>query len=257
MTENLVRNALLSREVSLGTWIQFGHPGIAEVMANAGFDWIAADAEHTDIGVSEFGAIARGMHGRGAEPFVRVRENDTLAIRQMLDMGARGILVPLVDTAEQAQKAVEAAKYPPSGIRGYCFSRMNDWGAEFDEYAQNANDNVAVVVMIESKKSVENISDILSVDGVDGVFLGPYDMSGSYGIPGQTDAPEVREACDQVVKACEECDKSAGIHLVKPTPETIQQTIDDGFTFIALGVDAVFVDQAARGALQNARSALG
>ena len=98
MSSNPVRQALLDRRITLGTWIQVPHPAVAEVLASAGFDWIAADAEHTSIGVPEFAALARGMYGRGPVPFVRVRENDCLAIRQMLDMGARGIIVPLVNT---------------------------------------------------------------------------------------------------------------------------------------------------------------
>ena len=193
------------------------------------------------------------MHGRGTIPFARVRENDTLAIRQVLDAGAQGIIVPLVNTADEAKRAVAAAKYPPQGLRGFCFSRMNDYGTKFDEYAANANENIAVVVMIESKQAVENIDEILAVEGVDGVFIGPYDMSGSYGLVGQTDHPVIRDACRKVVKACEKHGKSAGLHLVNPTPEAISKTIADGFTFIALGVDMVFLNQAARTALNTAR----
>jgi 2-keto-3-deoxy-L-rhamnonate aldolase RhmA len=249
---NPVRKALLERTVTLGTWVQIGHPASAEVLAGAGFDWIAADCEHTDIGPAEFANLARAMHGRGPAPLVRVRENDTLAIRQVLDMGAEGVIVPLVNTAEQAERAVRAAKYPPRGVRGYAFSRMNDWGADFDRYAREANDEVAVVVMIESKEAVENIDAILSVDGVDGVFIGPYDLSGSYGIVGRTGDPIIKEACARVVEACRAARKSAGLHVVLPTPDSVQKALSDGFTFIGLGVDTVFLDQGARAALEMA-----
>lgn len=250
---NPVRAALLERRLTVGTWIQVAHPAVAEILANAGFDWIAADCEHTDIGVNEFAALARGMHGRVPSPFVRVRENDTLAIRQMLDMGAEGVIVPLVNTAEQAEAAVRAAKYPPRGIRGFCFSRMNDWGVRFAEYSAEANDEVAVVVMIESKQAVDNIEEIISVDGVDGVFVGPYDMTGSYGIPGQTTDPTIRDACSRVVAACAKAGKSAGLHVVLPDPDAIAQAVQDGFTFLAVGVDTVFLDNAARTALAATR----
>ena len=252
-----VRSALLERRLSIGTWIQIGHPAVAEVMANADFDWIAVDCEHTDIGVEGFAALARAMHGRGVEPLVRVRENDTLAIRQMLDLGARGVIVPLVSSAEQAERAVQAAKYPPRGVRGYAFSRANDWGTAFESYAQRADEDIAVVVMIETKEGVENIDAILAVDGVDGTFIGPYDLSGSYGMPGRTDDPVVRDACRRVVEACKRAGKSAGIHAVCSTGTDIADTIASGFTFIAVGVDTVFLDDAAREAARLAREAGG
>lgn len=252
MTRNPVREALLTRRLTLGTWIQVGHPAIAEVLAGLGFDWICADAEHTDIGPGEFAAIARGLHGRGPVPLVRVRENDTLAIRQMLDMGAQGVIVPLVNSPAEAEAAVRAAKYPPRGVRGFAFHRGNQWGADFAGYAAHANDDVAVVVMVESRAAVESIDAILAVDGVDGVFIGPYDLSGSYGIPGRTADPVIRDACAQVAAACRRAGKAAGIHVVIPSAQAIEQAIAEGFTFVALGVDTVFLRDAARQALAAA-----
>jgi 2-keto-3-deoxy-L-rhamnonate aldolase RhmA len=254
---NKVKKALINRQVTLGSWIQIGAcPGIAEILANAGYDWLAVDCEHSDIDVEGFSSLARGMHGRGPLPLARVRENDTLAIRQMLDAGAAGVIVPMVNSADEARKAVAAAKYPPQGIRGFCFSRMNNYGVHFSEYAASANDNVAVVVMIESRQAVDEIDEILSVDGVDGTLIGPYDLSGSYGLTGQTSHPTVQAACKRVVDACKEHGKAAGLHLVYPAKESIQDAINHGFTFIALGVDMVFLNEAARSALNTAREIL-
>jgi len=252
VSDNAVKRALLERRVTLGTWIQIGHPAVAEVLADAGFDWIAADMEHTDIDNATFAALARGMHGRGVTALVRVRENDTLAIRQVLDLGAQGVIVPLAHTADDAERAVRAAKYPPRGVRGYCFSRMNGWGKGFDAYAASANDDVAVVVMIESKQGVENIDAILAVDGVDGVFIGPYDLSGSYGVPGQTGDDLVQAGCRRVAEACRKAGKAAGLHVVLPDPAAVEQAVSDGFTFIALGVDTVFL----RGGADDARACM-
>lgn len=254
MTNNLVRKALLERNVTFGTWIQLDHPGIAEILSNAGYDWIAVDCEHSDIDVKGFAQVARGMYGRRTVPMARVRENDTLAIRQVLDAGAQGIIVPLVNNAGEAKQAVAAAKYPPEGIRGFCFSRMNNYGVDFDEYIKNANNDIAVVVMIETKEAVENIDEILSVEGVDGVFIGPYDMSGSYGIPGQTDHPDVTEGCRRIIRACKNANKSAGLHVVLPTKENIKKAVVECFTFIALGVDTVFLNESARKTLDIAKS---
>jgi 2-keto-3-deoxy-L-rhamnonate aldolase RhmA len=257
MTPNPVRLALLERRVTIGTWIQIGHPAVAEVLAGAGYDWLCADSEHTDIGPAEFAALARACHGRGPVPLVRVHVNDTLAIRQMLDLGAMGVIVPLVNTAAEAQAAVRAAKYPPQGVRGFAFHRGNNWGVDFADYAAQANAEIAVVVMIESRQAVENIEAILAVDGVDGVFIGPYDMSGSYGLPGKTADPVIRKACTRVVDACRDARKSAGLHVVLPTPDSIEQTLSEGFTFIALGVDTVFLQQAARQTLETAHRVIG
>lgn len=249
MRKDSVRQALLERRLTLGTWIQIGHPSVAEILAEANFDWIAADMEHTDIDNAAFANLARAMHGRGCAPLVRVRENDTLAIRQVLDLGAQGVIVPLVHTAEDAERAVAAAKYPPRGVRGYCFSRMNDWGKDFDAYAARANDEIAVIVMIESREGVANIDAILAVDGVDGVFIGPYDLSGSYGVPGQTGHDLVRAGCRRVCDACRTAGKAAGLHVVIPTAEAIGKAQADGYTFLVLGVDIVFLRGGAADAL--------
>ncbi len=254
---NPIRKALLERTPALGSWIQIGpYPALSEILANAGFDWLGIDCEHSEIDVEGVTALTRGMYGRKSVPFARVRENDTLAIRQVLDAGVQGIIVPLVNTAEEAKQAVSSAKYPPQGVRGFCFSRMNNYGIDFDKYAKTANENIAVVVMIESKQAVENIDDILGVEGVDGVFIGPYDMSGSYGVVGKTSHAIIQDACKKVVDACKKHGKAAGMHLVKPTPETIRKTVSDGFTFIALGVDMVFLNDAASNALETARDVL-
>lgn len=253
-TQNPVRRALLERRLTIGTWMQAGHPAIAEVLSGVGFDWIAADIEHTDIDCHGFTQLARAMHGRGVVPMARVRENDTLAIRQILDAGARGVIVPLVNSASEAARAVAAAKYPPMGVRGFAFCRANDWGKGFDAYAQGANDDIAVVVMIESKQAVDHIDEILAVDGVDGVFIGPYDMSGSYGLTGQTNHPVIKDACARVAAACARAKKAAGLHVVNATPAAIGDAIGAGFTFIALGIDLLFVDSAARLALEVAES---
>ncbi len=252
MTGKSVRTALLNRQITVGSWIQIGHPAVAEILSEVGFEWIAIDCEHADIDIRGFTEVIRGLHGRGPIALARVRENDTLAIRQVLDAGAGGVIVPLVDTAEEARKAVISAKYPPEGLRGFAFCRANNWGQDFDEYCQQANDGVAVIAMVETRQAVDNIDEILAVEGLDGVFVGPYDMSGSYGVTGQTSHPLVRDACSRVVEACRQHQKAAGIHLVNPSGETVSQAVSDGFTFLAIGMDTVFLKQAASTARQFA-----
>lgn len=247
-----VKGALLARELSVGGWMQLGHAGIAEIFGRAGFDWVCMDMEHGDCDEAAMAAAFRALSGCGAQPFARVRRNDALDIRRALDLGAAGVIVPLVNTAGEAQAAVRAARYPPDGVRGFAFCRANAWGAEFDSYAAGANDSAALVVMIESKQAVENIDAILSVEGVDGVFVGPYDMSGSYGIVGQTGHPRIRDACRAVAEACARHMKSAGLHIVVPEGDAVARAVSDGFSFIALGMDTVFLASGARRAVVEA-----
>ncbi len=242
-----IRTKLLQGGTVCGTWLQTGSPVAAEIMADNGFDFIAADMEHTDMDEAAFSAFARSVSGRTA-PLARVRENDTLAIRRVLDCGAAGVIVPLIDSKESAKRAVEAAKYPPEGVRGFAFVRANRWGRDFDQYAAAANQQTLVIVMIETKQAVEQIDDILSVDGVDGVLIGPYDLSGSYGVPGQTGHALVRDAKDKVLRACKAHGKAAGQHIVLPTPDNVKEALQTGYRFLALGMDTVFLDQGARDA---------
>jgi 2-keto-3-deoxy-L-rhamnonate aldolase RhmA len=255
-TTNPVKKKLKEGKVSLGSWIQIGHPAVAEVLSRAGFDWIAADMEHTDIGIEGFTDIARGMYGRGPIPLARVRENDTLAIRQVLDNGGWGVVVPLVNSAAEAEKAVRAVKFPPRGIRGTAFFRANDYGADFADYMKHANDESLVIVMIESKEAVEAIDEIVGVDGVDGVFIGPYDLSLSYGIPGRVTDPLMVDAKKKVILGCRKAGKAAGIHEVRLSEEGLAAVVADGFTFIGLSMDTLFLENGAREALNKARAAI-
>lgn len=232
-----------------GSWIQTGSAVAAEVLANAGFQWIAVDMEHTETSLESFTNIVRAMERYGTFPMVRASENNVIEIRRYLDCGAKGIIVPMVRSAQDAQNAVAACKYPPEGVRGFAFVRANDWGERFDDYVKRANDETIVIVMIETKDAVENIDEILSVEGVDGVFIGPYDLSGSYGIPGQTAHKQVKDAMQTVLAACKRHNKAAGQHIVTPTTENVAEAISAGFTFLALGMDTVFLSEGAKSAL--------
>jgi 2-keto-3-deoxy-L-rhamnonate aldolase RhmA len=257
VTKPSFRQRLLQREYLIGTWLQINNATAAEVLANSGHEWIAIDIEHTDIDITSLTDLLRGMYGKGVAPIARVATNGVMDIRRALDVGATGVLVPFVNTAEQARQAVAAAKYPPLGVRGFSFSRANDWGVNFQADVRSANDETAVIVMIESRQGVDNVEAIVAVDGVDAVFIGPYDLSGSYGIPGQTQDPVVRDACRRVVRACENAGKSVGLLVVRPTPKNVRQVVDDGFTLLCLGLDTVFLDQGARAAREMALAALG
>jgi 2-keto-3-deoxy-L-rhamnonate aldolase RhmA len=238
MTEN-IKKRINSGETTIGSWLQIGHPAVMEYMSSYNFDWLTVDLEHTDITLETFSNLLRSAHGKNV--FARVRENNTIAIRQVLDAGANGVIVPLVNNAEGAKRAVMAAKFPPIGIRGFAFFRANNYGLEFDAYAKNANDRIVVIVMVETKEAIQNIDEILDVEGIDGVLIGPYDLSGSYGIPGDTQSPVIQKAMKRVVSACKAHGKSAGMHQVGLDAQQIKNVFADGFSFVAVGMDNVFL----------------
>ncbi|MCK9479633.1 MAG: aldolase/citrate lyase family protein [Firmicutes bacterium] len=244
-----MRKDILNHEIKVGGWIQIGSPVSGEILAKAGFDWIAIDLEHTEIELKDFTNIMRGISRYNVFPMARVCKNSTISIRKCLDCGAKGIIVPLINTKAEAESAVRACKFPPDGVRGFAFARANEWGVGFDEYAKTANDEIVVMIMIETKEAVENIEEIVSVEGVDGVFIGHYDLSGSYGVPGETEHTYITEAKDKVLRACKKYNKVIGQHIVLPTEENVKIAVESGYTFLALGIDTVFISAGAKTAL--------
>ena len=250
--KNKLRRALLDHQVTLGSWIQIGHPACAEVMARAGFDWVCVDLEHGAIDLETTADIFRGLGGFDCVPVARLPLNDPIWIHRTLDAGARGLIIPMVKTAAEAEAAVCEAKYPPRGVRGYGYSRANLYGADFEAYIASANDEIAMVMQIEHKDAIANLDAILRVEGVDGVFIGPLDLSGSMGITGRFDDPQMVGALEKYRAVCRAHNKSAGMHIVRPNEENVRGALDEGYTMLALGLDNVFMEQSARASLKAA-----
>jgi 2-dehydro-3-deoxyglucarate aldolase len=250
--KNKFRRALLERQVTLGSWIQIGHPACAEVLARAGFDWACVDLEHGIIDLESTANLFRALGGYDCVPVARLPLNDPIWIHRVLDAGAGGLIIPMVKTAAEAEAAIREAKYPPRGGRGFGYSRANLYGADFDSYITSANDEIAMVMQIEHKDAIANLDAILQVEGVDGVFIGPLDLSGSMGITGQLDHPQMVAALESYRAACRAHKKSAGMHIVRPNDENVRRALDQGYTMLALGLDNVFMEQAARASLKAA-----
>ena len=240
---NKIKEKEMSGKTAFGAWMQIPSGDIAEIVAREDYDFCTADMEHSEITNAELVNIFRGLRGSNCLACARVASNEKMKIRAPLDLGANVLIVPLVNSAEEARRAVSFAKYPPDGVRGYAFCRANNWSSDFNEYVKNSNDDVLLLAMIETKTAVENIDEILSVDGIDGVFVGPYDMSGSYGIVGDLQNEIVKNAIRKVVEACKRHDKIAGQHITHPTPENIREAIAQGYRFLALGIDALYLVQ--------------
>jgi len=252
--QNKLRQALLDNRPSLGAWIQIAQPAPAEIFARLGFDWAAVDIEHGVIDLESLTHIFRALDRFGCVPVARLPYCDPIWIKRSLDAGAQALIVPMVNTAGQAQLAVDESKYPPQGRRGFAFCRANLYGLDFGRPAEELNDEIAVIVQIEHKDAIANLDAILSIAGVDGAFLGPYDLSGSYGRSGDFDSPEMTAAVKAFLDACRRNNKAAGLYVPNPGEQFIRRYLAEGYSFLSLGVDTAFLASAAREALETARS---
>lgn len=251
LKSKLARNAL-----TIGSWVTLGHPAIAEIMAAAGFDWLVLDMEHSVLELSEVQMLIQVLDGQQCPAIVRLTSNHPDQIKRVMDAGAAGVMVPMVKTAADAEAAVQAVYYPPRGRRGIGLARAQGYGARFQEYRHWLEDNAIIVAMIEHIDAVNDIDSILSVPGIDAYIIGPYDLSGSMGRPGELDYPDVESAIEQVREAGRRLGKPGGIHVVEPDPEALRRNIDAGFNFLGYGLDIRILDTLCRGHMQNIRATL-
>ena len=229
------------KQTYLGSWITLGNPAIAEIMADAGFDWLCVDLEHTTIDFKEAQLLIMAIQSKGLKAFVRVGENSSLIIKRVLDAGADGIIVPLVNSAEEAKKAVEAVRYPPFGKRGVGLARAQDYGFGFESYRDHKIKDIKLIVQIEHIIAINELDAIIQTEGVDGTFIGPYDLSGSLGKPGQWEEPEVKAALKNYEETARKYEKWIGFHVVPPDFNLVIEKINLGYNFIAFGFDALFL----------------
>ena len=230
----------LRTQRAFGVWTSLAHPSITEIFVGCGADFVGIDLEHSTISLAEAQRIIAAAHAGGAACLPRVASHNGEQIKRLLDSGADGVIVPMVSSPAEVQRIVEWCKYPPLGRRSFGVARAQAYGFEFAEYATTWNERSTIIIQIESVEGVERIDDLLAPDAVDGAMMGPYDLSGSLGIPGQLAHPRVMEACDRVVKACARHGKGCGTHLVDPTEAEVRAAFESGYTFVVLASD-VFV----------------
>lgn len=244
---------MIENKVSLGSWITIGNTSIAEIMAKKGFDWLAIDMEHSAITLSEAQELIRVIELCGVSPLVRVGENNPILIKRVMDAGAHGVIVPMVNSKEDAVKAVNAVKYPPVGKRGVGLSRAQGYGLEFERYKEWVNDNSKTIVQIEHIDAINNLEDILQTEGIDASIIGPYDLSASLGYPGEFDRSDVKDAIKKYEKTCNKLNKPAGFHVVNPDAAEVNEKIDEGFRFIGFSLDILFLGSSVRNLLKDIR----
>lgn len=235
-----IRKSLAEGKASIGSWIQIPHASIAEVLGAAGYDWVAVDLEHGSVSPHQLPDLFRAIELGGALPLARVAQGQTKDCKQALDAGAGGIIVPMVESADQLASVRDNCRWPPAGTRGVGFSRANLFGQYFEAYRTEAQAPL-LVAMIEHVRAVENLPEILRVEGLDAVLVGPYDLSSSMGITGQFDAPEFLAAMSRFSQLCGEFCIPCGLHVVSPDPAALRQELANGYRFIAFGMDSVFL----------------
>lgn len=244
------RSRIRQKELLLGTMLTIPAPETAEMISSCGFDWLFMDGEHAPLSVLDWQRLMQAVGGRCAS-ILRVPSASERDIKKALDIGADGIIAPGVNSVALAADIVHWCKYPPQGQRGVGLGRAQGYGLDFAEYVGSANDEVAVIVQAEHIDAVENIDAIVQVEGIDSVFIGPYDLSASMGLMGEVDHPEVVAAIDTVFEACRKQGLAIGYFGVDA--DSVRACIEKGSHFICAGVDAGFVTGGAHNILEALR----
>ena len=236
----VIRTKMGQGKCTIGSWMQIPHGSVAEIMGNAGYDWVAVDLEHGSISVAQLPDMFRALELGETLPLVRLAQGDAKECKQVLDAGAGGVIVPMVETAEQLIAVRNACRWPPAGTRGVGFSRANLFGKNFETYREEAQAPL-LVAMIEHSRAADNLEEILAVDGLDAILIGPYDLSASMGATAQFDEPKFISAMERIRTLCRDANIACGVHIVIPATDTLKQRIREGYRFIAYSIDAVML----------------
>lgn len=241
--ENTFKKAITNGEVQIGLWLSTASSYLAEIAATSNYDWLLIDGEHAPNTVQTLYSQLQAVAPYPAHPVVRPLEGDKALLKQVLDIGAQTVLVPMVDSAEDAKKMVAAVQYPPKGVRGVgaSIARASRWG-RVPDYMAEAEKDLCVLVQVESREALANLDEIIEVDGVDGVFIGPADLSASMGHPDDASHPEVLETIERCIRRIREKGKAAG--FLAADPDMAKQCIEWGATFVAVAVDTMLFVEA-------------
>ena len=251
-----LKKKLKNNKTSLGCWLTISNPLIPEILAPAGFDWFCIDIEHTSIDLNELLPLIISIENQKITPLIRVGENNPNLIKRVMDIGAHGIIVPNVNSAEEAIQAVKSVKYPPSGFRGVGLYRAQGYGRNFSDYLRWLKKESIVIVQIENIKAVENIDEIFSVKGIDAFLIGPYDLSGSINKPGNFDDDKFKKMINKILKSAKKYNIPAGFHSVSSDPNEAIKSLNKGYKFLAFSLDSILLQNAAVNALEKIKKSI-
>lgn len=249
--ENSLKRSLQSFEHPVGNWISMGHPAPSEVTAKLGFDFVLIDTEHTTIDLKTVEHLDRAVCciDSVTEAIVRLPNDDPTKIKRVLDIGVAGIMIPMVETADQARDIVESVRYPPGGNRGIAGGRAAGYGMDFPKYIGEANGSLVTIVQIETRRGLENAEEIAAVDGIDALFIGPADLSGALDVLGQWEADEFSDAIDHVIEAGTVSETPVGTLAVDP--DLIETRVRQGFDYMIIGKDISYIAESSRQAKER------
>ena len=248
-----IKDKLKKKQVALGTWITLCDPIIPELLAPAKFDWMCVDLEHTSITLNELKPIIISIENIKSTPLVRVGENNYNLIKRVMDIGASGVIVPNINTVEDAKKAIDAVKYPPKGKRGMGLYRAQSFGNKLNEYIKWNDNKSLVIIQIESQEALDNIDNILGLKNLDAFFVGPYDLTASMGIPGEFHHEKYKKALKKILNSANKNNITPGIHSVSPDYKIVKNYIRKGFKMIGYSLDTIFLAENASRGMKNIR----
>lgn len=226
---------------TIGTWMQLPCSDVAEILGHAGYDWVAVDLEHGGFSLPAVKNICRALELGGTAPVARVAQCHPKDIKQALDSGVQGIILPMIENRDQLEDGIRWVYTPPEGTRGMGYSRANLFGKDFNKYIEKTALKILVVAQIEHINAVYNLDEILSVRDLDAIMVGPYDLSGSMELTGQFSHPDFLEITDNIFDKAREYNVPMGLHIVQPDKELLLAKVAEGYQFIAYGIDAVFL----------------
>jgi|TARA_Y100000294_G_scaffold68314_1_gene64693 2-dehydro-3-deoxyglucarate aldolase len=236
-----IREKLANGGESVGGWMQIPHSSVAEIMGDAGYDWVAVDLEHGAISTHQLPDLFRALELGHTLPLVRLAQGGSKECKQVLDAGAGGVIVPMVESKEQLEKVRDACRWPPAGKRGVAFSRANLFGKYFDDYIREAQQPL-LIAMIEHNNAVEKLDEILQVEGLDAILIGPYDLAASMGLSAKFDDINFLETVASIKNRVDNAGIPCGMHVVNPSKDELKQKIEEGYRLIAYSIDAVVLN---------------
>ncbi len=247
--KNALKENLKRGEAVIGTFVMLGHPDVAEWLSHLDFDWLLLDSEHTPTSFETLQRMMQAMNGTNCVPIVRPQWNEPVVIKRILDIGAYGVLIPWVNSKQDAENAVRFCKYPPEGIRGFGPRRA---GMFDPDYYKTANEELLIAVQIETEEALQNLDEILAVPGIDACYIGPWDLSVSlgFGVPPNWNDSRYMATFDQVLEAAKRHGKPAGMFAVL---DNIEWALEKGFKFNTVDCDDFFLIRAAKAALEKAK----
>lgn len=245
-SKSLLKEKLQNKELSIGSWLTIPHQAVIEILSTAGFEWLTIDMEHSPISIESIMNLIGHIQGNGMQALVRVSKNEEVAIKRVLDAGADGVIVPMINNKEDAMQAVSFVKYPPIGKRGVGLNRAQKYGTAFDTYQDWVKNNAVVIAQIEHIDAVNNLEEIFAVPGIDGIIVGPYDLSASMGYPGEYDREDVKQALERIDVVAKNLNKPLGFHIVESDHSKIIDKINKGYSFLAFSLDFFFLGDKAR-----------